>query len=94
MLFRSGSSTTFGISFWLLALGIFMAAYSCCTGDYKVDTYTGEPSYEEIQGSAYSLSMLAADSSMELKQEWRCPKCDAKNNIDYKYCRICSTARR
>ena len=91
---EEGSSTSFGISFWILTLGIGLAAYSCCTDNPEVDTRTGALSYDDIQGTAYSLSMLAADSSLELKQEWRCPKCDAKNLIDYKYCRICSTSRR
>ncbi len=85
--------TTFGISFWILTMGIGLAAYSCCTDNHEVGINVGEINYDDIQGASYNLSMLAADSSMELKQEWRCPKCDSKNLIDYKYCRICSTPR-
>ncbi len=90
---EESSSTSFGISFWILALGIGLAAYSCCTDNTEVDIRTRALSYDDMQGPAYSLSMLAADSSLELKQEWRCPKCDSKNPIDYRYCKTCSTAR-
>ncbi len=84
--------STFGISFWILAVGIGLATYSCWTDEPEKYSQTGTLGYD-VDGPTYNLSLLAADTSLELKQEWRCPKCDSKNPIDYKYCKTCSTSR-
>ncbi len=80
---------SFGISFWILIIGVGMATYSCWTDEPEPKSQMGYG----VGGSSYNLSLLAAETPIERSLEWRCPKCDSRNSMDYKFCKTCSTSR-
>lgn len=86
ILMEGGGDYAIGFSFWCLAIGMGMGAYSC----------TKEVSKSGMQVANaldFNLKHMASEVPLERDKEWRCPKCDTRNSNEYKFCKTCGTSK-